>query len=175
MNLYILEQYQFIQNLYKNEDYLDILMNIDDFFDILSVYVFPNWFEAEVVEMKCLKHFTNIVLKQPVEKMPHPKAGVELSKYNCIVKYKKTFEHLPKEVKSEDDLTINKKTGKKCAKIEKRQIWLVDILIPNKLIINDNIYDLQTIQQKLENDDEQSDDLESVVNNNEDMAIDNQG
>ena len=62
MNLYLLQQYQFIQRLYKNESYLDVLMNIDDFFDILHIYAFPNWLDAEVVDVKFMKYFTNIVI-----------------------------------------------------------------------------------------------------------------
>lgn len=174
MNLYLLQQYRFIQDLYKNESYLDILMNIDDFFDILNIYIFPNWFDAEVVDMKCYKHYTNIILKQPKDKMPHPKGGVTLSKYDCLVKYKETNEYLPKEVKGVIDLEINPKNGKKAAKMEKKPIWLVDIMIPNRLIINDDVYDLESIQDKMEKDDENSQELESVVDNNEAMAVDNQ-
>lgn len=170
MNLYLLQQYKFIQNLYKNENYLDVLMNIDDFFDILNVYVFPNWFDAEVVEMKCMKHFTNIIIKQPYKKMPHPKGGVLLSKYGCIVKYKQTSEWKPVEYHTENDITTNEVTGKKQPKMKKEKIWLVDILIPNKHIINDNVYDLESIQKKIDDNNDEDENMESVVSNGDELG-----
>ena len=169
MNLYLLSQYKLIQHLYKDTNYLDILMNVDDFFDILNVYAYPNWFESEVVEFKIFKHYINIILKTPIDKMPHPNAGILLDKYGCTVKYKKTSEYLPVEIKSEKDLVIDKLTHKPRPKMEKVPCWLVDIMIPSKHIINDNVYDLESIQQKLEKDDDKSDDIESVVNNNDAM------
>ena len=63
MNLYLLQQYQFIQRLYKNNSYLDVMMNIDDFFDILNVYAFPKWLDAQVVDVTFMKYYTNVILK----------------------------------------------------------------------------------------------------------------
>lgn len=177
MNLYLLQQYQFIQRLYKNNNYLDVLMNIDDFFDILHIYAFPNWLDAEVVDVKFMKYFTNIVLKAPrndknkkEDRCPDPKAGVILTKYDCKVEYIKSNETLPKEVDSEKDVVVDQKTGKQRPKMERKDIWLVDILIPNKHIINDTVYDLEAIQNKLEDEDETDENLESVVSNNDEIT-----
>lgn len=176
MNLYLLQQYQFIQRLYKNENYLDVLMNIDDFFDILHIYAFPNWLDAEVVDVKFMKYFTNIILKTPrsdnkkEDKCPDPKAGVVLTKYDCKVDYIKSYELLPKDVESENDVVIDDKTGKQRPKLERKNVWLVDILIPNKHIINDTVYDLEAIQNKLEDEDEEDENLESVVSNNDEVG-----
>lgn len=176
MNLYLLQQYQFIQRLYKNENYLDVLMNIDDFFDILHIYAFPNWLDSEVVDVKFMKYFTNIILKSPrsdnkkEDKCPDPKAGVILTKYDCKVDYIKSYELLPKDVESEKDVVIDDKTGKQRPKLERKNVWLVDILIPNKHIINDTIYDLEAIQNKLEDENEKDENLESVVSNNDEVG-----
>lgn len=169
MNLFLLQQYQFINDIYKNENYLDVLMNIDDFFDILNVYAFPNWFDAEIVEVNFLRHFTNIILKTPRDKKPHTKGSVLLSKYDCLVKYKPSYEYLPKEYKTEKDIKYNTRTGKYEPIMEKKDIWLVDILIPNKHIINDNIYDLDAIQKKLDDENEANDNVESVVSNGDEI------
>lgn len=174
MNLYLLRQYQFIQDLYQNESYLNILMNIDDFFDILNIYAFPNWIDSEIIGVKCMKHFTNIILKQSRDKMPHPKAGVVLTKYDCIVKYKKTNEWLPKQYKGFDDIVIDEKTGKKRAKMEKKPIWVVDILIPNRLLINDDVYDINAIQKKLDAENDDNEELGSMVSNEETVESNNQ-
>ena len=53
--------------------------------------------------------------------------------------------------------------------MEKKDIWLVDILIPNKHIINDNIYDLDAIQKKLDDENETNDNVESVVSNGDEI------
>lgn len=175
MNLYLLQQYQFIQNLYNNENYIDILMNIDDFFDILNVYAFENWEDCEVIEMKIMKHYTNIILKQEENKMPNPKAGKVLTNYNCKVKYKKTMETRPVyDVDTDTFLSKTNDNGSVKLNIEKKPIWLIDILIPNNMIINDDVYDLESIQEKLNNEEEQSENMESLVDNEEDMAVDMQ-
>lgn len=177
MNLYILQQYQFIQQLYKNSSYLDVLMNIDDFFDILNVYAFPNWLDAQVVDVKFMKYYTNVILKadrndkdKTLDKCPDPRGGVLLTKYDCQVEYTKTTEDMPAEVKTFKDVVVDKKTGKQRPKMEHKDIWLIDILIPNKHIINDNIYDLEAIQQKLQDDNEISGSTESVVSNGDEVS-----
>lgn len=179
MNLYLLQQYQFIQNLYKNTSYLDVLMNIDDFFDILHVYAFSNWLDAQVVDVKFMKYFTNVILKanrnekdKEKDKCPDPRAGVLLTKYDCKVEYTKTTEILPVEVKSKEDVIFDDKTKKYRPKTKTNDIWLVDILIPNKHIVNNNMFDLESIQSKLEDKDEdESENLESVVSNNDDLSM----
>ena len=177
MNLYLLQQYQFIQQLYKNESFLDVMMNVDDFFDILNVYAFPKWLDAQVVDVKFMKYYTNVILKanrddkdKSKDMCPDPKGGILLTKYDCKVEYIKTNEVLPKEVKSEKDVVMDKKTGKQRPKLERHDIWLIDILIPNKHIINDNVYDLEAIQSKIIDDDDESDNSESVVSNGEELA-----
>ena len=52
MNLFLLQQYQFINDIYKNENYLDVLMNIDDFFDIfVGGYLVISYFVEQIVPM----------------------------------------------------------------------------------------------------------------------------
>lgn len=165
MNLFILSQYKLIQQLYKNESFLDTLINIDDYFDILGLYIFPNWLDCEVVEVKYLKYFTNIKLKSPYKKMPHPKGAVLLTKYDCQVKYIKTTEYLPKEVNGIDDTYIDKKSGERKPKVEKKQVWIIDMLIPNKFLFNDDVYDLNDVQNKLKDQQETNDDMENLLSN----------
>lgn len=152
MNLFILSQYKLIQELYKNDDFFEILINIDDFFDILNLYVFPNWLEAEVVDVDFLKYFTSITLKTPYEKMPHPKGAQLLLKYDCQVKYRETYEYVPRDVKVLSDTYLDKRTGERKPKAEKKKVWIIDLLIPNRYLINDNVFDLEGVQNKIKDD-----------------------
>jgi len=169
MNLFILSQYKLIQELYKNDDFFEILINIDDFFDIINLYVFPNWLSCEVVDVDFLKYFTCITLKSPYNKMPHPKGSSLLVKYDCQVKYRETYEYIPKEVKSVEDTYVDKFTGERKPKAEKRKVWLIDIMIPNRLIINDNVFDLEGVQNKIRDDRQQE---ENMMGEPDDASMD---
>ena len=67
-------------------------------------------------------------------------------------------------------LVMDKNTHQLRPKMKKVPCWLVDIMIPSKHIINDSIYDLDSIQQKYLEDEDTEEDKESVVNNNEEFA-----
>ena len=165
MNLFILSQYKLIQELYKDNSFLDTVINIDDFFDILNLYVYPNWLDCEIVEIKFLKYFTSVKLKSPYNKMPHPKGAVLLTKFDCQVKYKETYEYVVKEVHGVKDTYIDQKSGERKPKVEKKKVWIIDMLIPNKHIINDEIYNLEDAQDKINIDQEMEEDMENVVSN----------
>ena len=165
MNLFILSQYKLIQELYKDNSFLDTVINIDDFFDILNLYVYPNWLDCEIVEVKFLKYFTSVKLKSPYNKMPHPKGAVLLTKFDCQVKYKETYEYVVKEVHGVKDTYIDQKSGERKPKVEKKKVWIIDMLIPNKHIINDEIYNLEDAQDKINIDQEMEEDMENVVSN----------
>jgi hypothetical protein len=165
MNLFILSQYKLIQELYKDNSFLDTVINIDDFFDILNLYVYPNWLDCEIVEIKFLKYFTSVKLKSPYNKMPHPKGAVLLTKFDCQVKYKETYEYVVKEVHGVKDTYIDQKSGERKPKVEKKKVWIIDMLIPNKHIINDEIYNLEDAQDKINIDQEMEENMENVVSN----------
>lgn len=172
MNLFILSQYKLIQELYKNETFLDTVINIDDFFDVLNLYVYPNWLDCEIVEVQFLKYFTSIKLKSPYNKMPHPKGAVLLTKFDCQVKYKETHEYVVSEVESIKDTYVDKKTGKRRPNVEKKKVWIIDMLIPNKHIINDEVYDLNDAQEKIDAEQESNDSMENIITNDEgDMNV----
>lgn len=152
MNLFILSQYKLIQQLYRNKESLDIILTIDDLFDLLNLYAFPNWLDAEVVEFDTLKYYTSITLKTPYNRMPHPKGAVLLTKFDCKVTYKETTEAVLRDVKFKNDLYYDKKADKDRPKVDKRKCWVINILIPNKLLKNDDIYDIELAQRKMEED-----------------------
>ena len=165
MNLFILSQYKLIQQLYKNDDYLDILLSVADFFDLMNLFAFPNWEDAEVVNADFLKYYTVITLRAPYHKMPHPKGGLMLTKLDCKVKYHETKEAVLKPVKSLKDTYIDKMSGERRPKVIKRKCWQVDVMIPNKYLINDNIFDLEALQNKVASDKEVDDNMFNIPSN----------
>lgn len=171
MNLYLLQQYQFINTLYRNNSYTDILCNIDSFFDLLGVYAYPNWLEAEVVDMKFYKYFTEIMLRQPRDKKPSEAASELLKKYNCQIEYNKADDFKAKQINSPEDVEWSSKLERYIPKLDKEEIWVVSVLIPNKYILNDEIFNVGEIQKKLDleqdTDAELKQDITAELNNQE--------
>jgi hypothetical protein len=62
--------------------------------------------------------------------MPDPKGAVRLSDYDCQIDYKKDYFEHPDKIKSPNDF----KPGTKVPKMIKSPIWLVDIVMPRKLM-----------------------------------------
>lgn len=171
MNLYLLQQYQFINTLYRNNSYTDILCNIDSFFDLLGVYVYPNWFESEIVDMKFYKYFTEIMLRQPQDKKPAEEGAELLKKYNCQIEYLKAEDFKAKQINSPKDVEWSGKLERYIPKLEKEKIWVVSVLIPNKYILNDELFNVGEIQKKLDleqdTDVELAQDITDELNNEE--------
>lgn len=152
MNLFILTQYKLIKQLYRNKDAMDIMLSVEDFFDVLNLYVFPNWFDAEVVDLDSRKYYTIVTLKTPYEKMPHPKGAVLLTKFDCKVEYKETTEAVMRDVVTISDEYYDAVNDKYRPKIDKKKCWCVTVMIPNRLIMNDNVFDLELAQKKMKED-----------------------
>lgn len=159
INLFILCQYKLIQQLYRNKEAMDIMISVDDFFDVLNLYAFPNWIDCEVVDLECLKYYTVVKLKSPYKKMPHPKGAVLLTKFDCKVEYKDTTEAILRDVQFKNDEYYDAENDKQRPKVDKKKCWLVTVMIPNRLLANSCIYDIQLAQQKMEEDEVTYDDM----------------
>lgn len=156
MNLYILQQYKFIQQLFKHSSLLDVLVNIEDFLDLLGLYSYENWEKGQIVGTEFKKYFANLILKYPYKDMPNPKAKKLLEKYNCIVSFKEADDYFPiKKIENSDETFIDDRTEQRRNKTKKEKVWIVDILIPRKYIENDTLYDLDSIQQILDDEEEE--------------------
>jgi hypothetical protein len=101
--------------------------------------------------------------------MPDPKGAKRLSEYDCEVTYKQDFFEHPIKVKTPNDF----KSGTKFPKMIKSPIWLVDIVMPRKLMqeiergaleLESGTVDMEDIEQAYETgaDDE--------TQNNQDLA-----
>jgi len=107
------------------------LMNFERVLDHLNLYVFSNWIDGELVagpEVK--KYWVVCGFMWPKSKMPDPAGGAKLLNYGCKVLYKKAKLKTPVEVESPDDF----EPGTKYPKMVKKGVWLVEIMMPQKLI-----------------------------------------
>jgi hypothetical protein len=68
----------------------------------------------------------------PKEKMPNPEAAKRLSEYGCNVKYKKDVLVKPRKIRTPDDI----RPGSKKGKLDESPIWIVEIAMPKKLMID---------------------------------------
>jgi hypothetical protein len=64
------------------------------------------------------------------ENMPDPMGGKRLLDYDCKVSYKKDHLIVPRKIKKPDDI----RPGTKKGKLDRSPIWVVEILMPKKLI-----------------------------------------
>jgi hypothetical protein len=105
-----------LSSIDENPHLLDILIQCEDVFDSLDVYVYKNWINGEVVEgPKIRKFWVTFSLMYAYEDMPDPRAAMRLVKHGIYVKYhKEQVEHLQGD--NED------------------YCWIIDIQIPRKLI-----------------------------------------
>ena len=78
----------------------------------------------------------------PYKLMPDPRGGERLLEYGCEIKYKKDQLQYPIKVKSPNDFV----PGTKFPKLARTPIWLVEIIMPKKLMqeINQGSLELES-------------------------------
>jgi hypothetical protein len=122
-----------VKRLSDSEDLVDILIDIEDYFDRNNLYVFKNWMDGEVVGGPFVKRYwVKLILKYPYKKMPDPDGGLRLLKHGTRIRYDIGVEEYPMEVKSESDF----QPGTKKPKMAKRKVWLITMLIPRRFVQN---------------------------------------
>jgi hypothetical protein len=107
------------------------LLDFERVLDELDLYAFDHWKQGELVEGPIYeKYFVKCTFMWPYKKMPDPRGAKRLSEYDCDVSYKKDmFEH-PKKVENPSDF----EPGTKFPKMIQSPIWLVDVVMPKKLM-----------------------------------------
>lgn len=151
MNLFILQQLNFTKSMFQHEDLLDVMIACEDFIDICGAYSFLNWDKGEVCGCKVFKYFVNIMLKYPYEDMPDPKAVKIFESYGCKVIFKEMYDYKPmQKVEDEEETYVDDKTKTRKNKIKREKIWFVDIMIPRKYIENKDLFDLDAVEEYLE-------------------------
>jgi hypothetical protein len=122
-----------IKRLTDNVDLVDVMISIEDYLDTNDMYVYKNWIDGELVSGPFVKkYWVKCTFKWDHQDMPDPEAGLRLLKHGTKIRYRRGYEEVPVKIESEDDY----QPGTKKPRMEKKKIWLVDLMIPRKFVEN---------------------------------------
>ena len=94
-----------IEEVSKSNTLLDMLMEFEKTLDELDMYAFKNWDQGEVLEGPTIgRHYVNVKLMYPKNKMPDPEGAKRLVARDCLVKYKKDSLESPRRIQTFDDV-----------------------------------------------------------------------
>ena len=120
-----------IENIYGSNNSLNLLKDFERVIDELDVYVFDNWLDGELVSgPKELRYFIECTFMWPKDQMPDPKGGLRLLDYGCKVAYAETKIAEVRKIRTPDDI----RPGTRKGKIDYKDIWMVKITMPKKLM-----------------------------------------
>jgi hypothetical protein len=140
-----------IKELYLSDGSVNALLDFERVLDEIDIYAFKNWDLGELVQGPTIGRYTvTCTFLWLADSMPDPRGAKRLLPFDCTVKYKKSVMEIPIKVMSSDDFI----EGTKKPKIIKKNIWLVEIIMPKDLIT-----DIQTGSTELEGQDIDLEDL----------------
>lgn len=132
-----------IKEISMTDSAVNTLLDFERVIDELDIYAFENWKRGELVEgPKYEKYFIVCTFMWPYKKMPDPRGGERLLDYGCEIKYKKDILEYPVKVKDPSDF----KPGTRVPKLARTPVWLVEIVMPKKLMqeINQGSLELES-------------------------------
>jgi hypothetical protein len=127
--------YTTLDDVYGNENVLDILVEFERVFDELDVYVYKNWLKGEIVEgPKIDRYWITVSLMYPEKMMPDPEGAMRLIDHGCKVWMgKDTLKHVAK-ITGESSLEQDPETVEQRAKIIESPVWLVKVTMPRHFV-----------------------------------------
>ena len=120
-----------VEGIYESNSSFSVLKDFERVLDELDIYVYDNWEDGELAEgPKIDRHWVTCKFFWPRAKMPDPMGGKRLLDYDCKITYQKTYMIEPRKIRKPDDI----RPGTKKGKLDKKAIWIVEIMMPKKLI-----------------------------------------
>ena len=120
-----------IQDIYLSDGSLLNLLDFERVLDSLDLYAFRNWEYGELVAGPDIsKYKVGCVFMWPEKLMPDPRGARRLLPFDCDVNFKKTTIEVPVKIESPSDY----RPGTKKAKLMKKRVWLVEIVMPKNLM-----------------------------------------
>lgn len=138
-----------LESIYESDKAFQVLKDFERVIDELGIYVYANWEEGELAAGPDInRHWVTCTFMWPKKDMPDPMGAKRLLDYDCKINYRKSHIIVPRQIKKHDDI----RPGTKKGKLDKKPVWLVEIQMPKKLIID--IYqadsDLENIEDALD-------------------------
>jgi hypothetical protein len=122
-----------VEYVYETNTAFQVLKDFERVIDELDMYAYENWSKGELASGPDIsKHWISCTFMWPRHQMPNPDAGKRLLDYDCKVTYKKDHVLVPRKIRQPSDI----RPGTKKGKLDKQPIWLVEIKMPKKLIMD---------------------------------------
>jgi hypothetical protein len=122
-----------VESMYDSNTAFNILKDFERVLDELDLYVYANWEDGELaMGPKIERHWVTCGFMWPRDKMPDPMGGKRLVDYDCKVSYKKDYLVVARKIQKPDDI----RPGTKKGKLDREPVWVVEIQMPKKLIID---------------------------------------
>jgi len=124
-----------IEQIYGSNNSLQLLKDFERVLDELDVYVFDSWIDGEIVEgPKESRYYVECTFMWPYDQLPEPAGGKRLVEYGCRVQVAESKIAKVRKIKSPDDI----RPGTRKGKIDHKQIWMIKISMPKKLMSDIN-------------------------------------
>ena len=122
-----------IDTVYNSNTSFQVLKDFERVLDELDLYVYKNWEEGELFKGPDIsRHWVTCTFMWPKGSMPDPVGGKRLADYDCKIRYIQTHITVPRKIRKPDDMRPYTKKGK----LDTMPIWLVEIVMPKKLILD---------------------------------------
>lgn len=132
-----------VEGIYESNTAFQVLKDFERVLDELDIYVYKNWEDGELAEGPIIdRHWITCKFFWPRAKMPDPMGGKRLLDYDCKITYEKSHIAKPRKIRKPGDI----RPGTKKGKLDRLPIWIVEIMMPKKLVAD--IYG--TYAQKME-------------------------
>jgi hypothetical protein len=122
-----------INTIYESNTSLTVLKDFERVIDELDMYVYANWKDGELVEGPIIdRHWVKCSFMWDESNMPDPSGAKKLLDYDCKVRMGKSSIVEARPIRTPDDL----RPGTKKGKLDQRPIWVVEVMMPKKLIMD---------------------------------------
>lgn len=120
-----------VEGIYESTTSFQVLKDFERVLDELDLYVYANWEDGELAEGPIIdRHWITCKFFWPRAKMPDPMGGKRLLDYDCKITYQKSHIAKPRTIRKPSDI----RPGTRKGKLDKLPIWLVEIMMPKKLV-----------------------------------------
>jgi len=120
-----------IKGVMVSDGIMATLLDWERVLDEADIYAFKNWKLGELVDGPVVsKYSVSCTLMWPKRLMPDPRGAKRLSPLGCKTKFKRTTIKVPIQIESPDDY----QPGTHYPKLIDRDVWLINITIPKKLM-----------------------------------------